>query len=532
MVADKAKRTKAEAGSTTGSRLWVTAAVTILSGALLGLSAPGIEQWYLAWFGLVPLFLLVAQAPNIKQSFIRGFCFGLAYNLVYLNWYLHLHPLRWMGFEDWQSLIMSAVIWVAVSCHQGLITALFSLLLKVLPLTGGIIPRPVDGKWKLPALLVIPLLWVLIHNKIGNHPDFLGVPWSMLEYSQYMQLPLMQSASLIGGIGIGFIIVAANTTIASLIATLFKKQNWQSFAMPSFPLAIINVLMISLIVTNVYIWGQSRMAVAPADRDAPSLTVSLLQPNIGIDMLRPKPRFSFAQLLAKYGKLVAACPKGLAVLHENALPTYLKDDPRTQQFLMHIAHERGIDIILGGLDSDKRKHPYNSAFGITKNGTLLDSIYHKRFLVPFGEYTPDIANYLPDVLRKLTSTPAGRGLIAGKRPVMFYMPSGLIAPNICFEAIAPEISAESVRSGGTLIVNLCDLTWFHNSMIGDQMLAFATVRAIETKRYLVMAANTGPSAIIDPLGRMEAKTGMEQSAVLTGHIAFIHDMTPFASWFR
>jgi len=531
-VADKAKQAKAEQMSTTGARLWFTAAATILSGALLGLSAPGIEQWYLAWFGLVPLFLLVTQAPNVLQAFIRGFCFGFAYNLVYLNWYLHLHPLRWMGFDDWQSLIMSAVIWIVVSCHQGLITALFALLLKVLPLTGGIIPRSVDGKWKLPALLIIPLLWVLIHNKIGNHPDFLGVPWSMLEYSQYRQLPLMQSASLIGGIGIGFLIVAANATLASLIATTFKKQKWQSFAMPSFPIAVINVLMVSLIVANIYIWGQSRIADGPKGPNAHSLTVSLLQPNIGIDMLRPKPRFSFDQLLGRYAKLVAACPKGLAVLHENALPTYLKEDQRTKQFLAHLAHERGIDIILGGLDSDKRKHPYNSAFGITRNGTVLDSIYHKRFLVPFGEYTPNIANYLPEVLRKLTSTPAGCGLTPGTRPVMFYMPSGLIAPNICFEAISPEITAESVRSGGTVIVNLCDLTWFHNSMIGDQMLAFATVRAIETKRYLVMAANTGPSAIIDPLGKIEAKTKMEQSAVLTGNIAFIHDMTPFASWFR
>ncbi len=531
-MADKAKRTKAESSSAPSVRLWFTAAITIASGALLGLSAPGIEQWYLAWFGLVPLFLLVAQAPNFKQAFIRGFCFGLAYNLVYLNWYLHLHPLRWMGFDDWQSLIMSAVIWMAVSCHQGLITALFSLILKALPLTGGIIPRSVDGKWKLPALLVVPILWVLIHNKIGNHPDFLGVPWSMLEYSQYRQLPLMQGASLIGGIGIGFIIIAVNVALAGLIASLFKKEKWQSFASPSFPMALINMLMLSLIVANVYIWGQTRMAVCQTDRDAPSLTVSLLQPNIGIEMLRPKPRFSFEQLLNKYGKLVAACPKGLAVLHENALPTYLKEDLRTQQFLARLAHDHGIDIILGGLDSDKRKHPYNSAFGITKNGTILDSIYHKRFLVPFGEYTPNIANYLPEVLRKLTSTPAGRGLTPGKRPVMFYMPSGLIAPNICFEAISPEITAESVRSGGTVIVNLCDLTWFHNSMIGDQMLAFATVRAIETKRYLVMAANTGPSAIIDPLGKIEAKTGMEESAVLTGHIAFIHDMTPFASWFR
>ncbi|GAI34517.1 unnamed protein product, partial [marine sediment metagenome] len=78
--------------------------LALVAGALFGLSAPGFGQWYLAWFCLAPFFLLVAGSESLKQASIRGFVFGAAYNLVYLNWYLGLHSLSWMGLNDWQSI--------------------------------------------------------------------------------------------------------------------------------------------------------------------------------------------------------------------------------------------------------------------------------------------------------------------------------------------------------------------------------------------------------------------------------------------
>src|SRR5262245_10219528 len=104
---------------------------SLAAGGVLGLSAPGFDQWYLAWFALSPFFLLVISAPGLGTAFGRGFLFALGYNLVYLTWYLKLHPLGWLGFNDFESVLLAALAWLIVSTHQALITGIVALAIKV-----------------------------------------------------------------------------------------------------------------------------------------------------------------------------------------------------------------------------------------------------------------------------------------------------------------------------------------------------------------------------------------------------------------
>ena len=173
------------------------------------------------------------QARGYSGLAWAGFVFGTAYNLVYLNWLLHLHPLNWMGLPDWQSVLMCTSAWLIVSLHQGLITAVFAGVLRLLPLGGGAVPRLVEEHWRLPSLVLVPLLWVLLLNKIGNAHDWLGVPWSMLEYSQYHQLAILQVVSLTGGIGLGALIVLVNVTCAGIIATFTERLSLKPLAFSS-----------------------------------------------------------------------------------------------------------------------------------------------------------------------------------------------------------------------------------------------------------------------------------------------------------
>ena len=152
-------------------------------GGLLGLSAPGNPFWILAWVGLIPLLLQIAGGKGRRKTFLLGLIFGTCYNLTALNWYLGLYPLDWLGFNWWQGWLLAGSALTIVSFHQGLLIGLLSLILYMVPLTGGFLPRKVSGKWHLPALIFIPIFWVLFMNKIGNAPGALGVPWSMLEYS-------------------------------------------------------------------------------------------------------------------------------------------------------------------------------------------------------------------------------------------------------------------------------------------------------------------------------------------------------------
>jgi apolipoprotein N-acyltransferase len=507
----------------------VSLAVAAGSGALLGLSAPGFNHWYIAWFGLVPLLLLIVSSPGIKDAFLRGCVFGMAYNLVYVNWYLQLHPLTWMGFNELQSGAIATAAWMVVSAHQAILVGIIAAIVRFLPLCGGFLPRDVDGRWCIPALLVIPPIWVLLQNKIYNAHDWLGVPWPMLEYSQYHMLPIIQSASWIGGIGIGALIVLFNCSLACLVATLSRRLTFKSFAASTPTAAITQFLTVSLVLAGMVAWGYSRLT---APLSGPIRTASVVQGNINIEMQKRERNYTLAQLMEHYRGLIDRVPSGLCIWTESALPAYLKQEGEVLTTLAQLSRDGKREMIIGSLDKDFNGRPFNSAFGLASDGRLVDAVYHKRYLVPFGEYMPNWVRFMPSWMQRLTSTPAGVGFNAGKKPVVLDLDGHSIAPLICFETISPELCVSSVRNGGELLVNLSDLAWFHKSICGDQMVAFSVMRAAETGRYFVFAANTGPSTIIDPAGRIIARSSMNTEAVLTSRIRYNNELTPFVQWFH
>lgn len=525
---DKTKPASAKKGSsvklmTVRDFLWLTG-----FGCLLGLSCPGMNQWYLAWLGLAPLILAIAASKSVWQAGVRGLVFGMAFNLVYLNWYLGLQPLAWLGFNQWQGWLLAMAAWTIVSFHQALIVGLFSLAARLVPMTGGFIPQKIPGGWRLPAVLTIPLLWVLIINKLGNAPNALGVPWSMLEYTQYKQLPLIQIASIVGGIGIGFLIVMVNTSIASLVATMTGKSLYKSISASEKKFAIVQLSIVLLLIPAAIGVGHWQTARSILKAVTP---VAILQGNINIDMQKTVHRYTVDELLQHYIRLLPKLKPGLCIWTESAIPAYLSSAPEIRNLLVDICRARGLDMVVGSIDKDDRG-PYNSAYGVSSEGRFVDEVYHKRYLVPVGEYAPQLVQYLPEWVRRWTNTPAGAGLASGQAAQVLALKNGLVAPLICFECISPELAADSTRKGGQLLVNISDLAWFHKAVIGEQMIAFSVFRAIENRRYFVFAANTGPSAIIDPNGRITARSSIDDTTVLTGKVGFVSEITPFTTWFR
>ena len=135
-------------------------------------------------------------------------------------------------------------------------------------------------------------------------------------------------------------------------------------------------------------------------------------------------------------------------------------------------------------------------------------------------------------IQKLTDTPAGTGFNPGVKPVVLEMSGNKIAPLICFETIAPEIVTSCVRNGGEIIVNISDLAWFHDNMVGAQTEAAAVFRAVETGRYFIYAANTGPTLVINPSGHIELKSKCGEEKLLQGKVQFLSDLTPFVQWYQ
>ena len=308
----------------------------LVCGSILGLSAPGIELWYLAWIGVVPLILAVSASKNVWSAFLQGLVFGTAYNLTAQQWYLGLQPLDWLGFNAWQGLLLSTTAWLVISVHQGLIVALFAALIRALPMSGTLLPGKTKSSWRAPALTIIPLLWILCLNKVGNAHCLSGVPWSMLEYSQYKQLYFIRCASILGGIGVGFLILFFNVSIASFIATVLKKDQFASLSAPSKEHAFYQLLFACLVLTGASGLGLYSFSRGTASTD---LTASILQGNVNIDMQKTAHRYTLYELVARYNRLARNCPPGLCVYTEGAIPAFLRNRENSFKFFP-IRHAR------------------------------------------------------------------------------------------------------------------------------------------------------------------------------------------------
>ncbi len=172
----------------------------------------------------------------------------------------------------------------------------------------------------------------------------------------------------------------------------------------------------------------------------------------------------------------------------------------------------GTPIVLGVSEVEKfssrddrgtiRRRAYNSAYLVSPD-LPLSKPYHKRVLMPFGEYMP---------LERFVSWPAwvgGRGYdrASGNRPQLFSLPDGTIfSVLICWESLFSELSREAVGAGARLVVQLNNPAWFGRSAAGRQQNLSSVLRAVENRVPVLVASNTGPSQIIDVHGRVVAQS--------------------------
>jgi apolipoprotein N-acyltransferase len=169
--------------------------------------------------------------------------------------------------------------------------------------------------------------------------------------------------------------------------------------------------------------------------------------------------------------------------------------------------------------------PSNSAAVVSPSGELV-SRYDKIHLVPFGEYVP-----FPNLLFFAESMTRQVGnFTPGTEYTLSALDGNRISTAICYESIFPELVRQFVKRGSELIVVITNDGWFGESSAPFQHLRMGVVRAVENRRYIVRAANTGISAIIDPYGRIEARTPIGVRTVLDGVAHFRTERTFYTEY--
>ncbi len=480
-----------------------------LSGFILSLSGPGYDLWFLAWIGLVPLFIIINTSKTIKGVVIYSFLFGFAYNLSYLHWLFSMHPLNWIGFSDSQSYLISFLAVIVVSLYNSFFFILFAtsvFLIKKFSLTpyrSGIF-----------YILINTFLWLLVFNKLLACKCLLGVPWTLIEYSQYKNLYLIQIAEYFGSVSISFLIVFFNIAFADFFIWLFNIEKIGNRYIPRDPgkltsivvcFSFISSLIFLSIAFSLYLFWKNQESFSESSK-----TVCVLQGNLPIKITRGE-KLDINLAKKTYRGLIENNEVALFIAPEGALPTNFTHDPITQAWFKNLALKKQSDLIFGSYCKNQEKFT-NCAVYSNSTGKNF-SYYEKERLVPFGEFVP-LSFLLPEALKKLASFSIGEGFGEGEENIPFDASFGKVGTTICFELIFPSIVRKHVIEGAELLTNLSDLSWFSNVRVKQQFLAFAVFRAIENRKPVIIAANNGISAFIEPNGGIKSRSLPDNEGVL------------------
>jgi len=180
-------------------------------------------------------------------------------------------------------------------------------------------------------------------------------------------------------------------------------------------------------------------------------------------------------------------------------------------------------IIFGSPIKDNGRY-YNAVLKMTESG--LDSLlYQKEKLMPFGEYVP-----FRNTLKKIPTFKtilAAEDYSAGNNPKLMDVRGHHMGAAICLESIYPTMVRNRTKKGADFLFVAVNNAWFAKSSAAEKHLQMSIFRAVENNRFLIQAANTGISAIVDPHGKVLRQGNLGERKVLTGRLTTGHGPSPY-----
>jgi len=470
-----------------------------LSGLLLFLSFPLFGYGIVAWTALVPLFFALKEATP-RAGFRIGFLAGLVAHIGIFYWivYVVVH----YGYLPMYAGIAAMLL---LAAYLSIYTACFA---------AGVVFLKQRGT---PLIISAPLLWTLLEFLRAHL--LTGFPWGSLAYSQYLYTKTIQISDVTGIYGITFAIVLVNTVLYDLLSEGLRRRR-----------LLFETGFTGALIAAVLVYGYARTAeIDNILMKAASMPVALVQGNIE-QSVKWDPLYQ-SQTIDIYGSLSRdSIPSGngLIVWPETAAPFYFQRSGPLQDAVVDIARKSGSMILFGSPsygEEEGATHYMNSAFLLGPDGTL-GGRYDKVHLVPYGEYVP-LRRFFPFIGKLVVGVgdfKAGRGFY----PLTFA--EHRLGVLICYEGIFPEAAREYKKEKAGLLVNITNDAWFGRTSAPHQHLSMTVFRAIENRLYLVRAANTGISAIIDPKGAIVSRTGLFERGTLRGGVKIIDEKTVYAAY--
>jgi apolipoprotein N-acyltransferase len=490
-------RLAAQAGSRSEprSRALPAYVASILGGAVLALAWLVPETGLSAWLGGTAALLLV-YAVRVRRAYLPLYCAGLVGHVVGFHW-----------------------VYQTVRVFGGFGPPAAALVFAIFVVTG--------------ALQF--LLFALIHHHLDRAFDALALrsatavaiaellmprlfPWHF-GHTQIAFTPFVQVAGIGGAIAVSFLMFWLAEAAVRFV--VFRERR-RAFLLP--------VVLSGLAMT----YGAAMMGTFRSSRGVPQEVV-MVQGNA--TLAEKRDLASAQQNLVRIFDLstAAAHPDTLVVWPEGSVPAYIPAMIGAVGYppvLPWIGD--GSAFLVGSYSFLPNEERFNAAFAVYPDGDV-PMPYFKRVLIPFGEYMP-LASYFPTL--KALNAKAGV-FSAGTEPTVFaypmHRPDGTaytlkVSPLICYEDTVPALARESVGQGAELLVNITSDSWFGRTLAPHQHHLIAAFRAIENRRYLIRATNTGLSAVVDPLGKTIARIPPFSEGTATAHVRLLDYRSAYTQW--
>ena len=474
----------------------------VISGILLILSFPPFNLYPLAWVSLVPL-LHTIEGRETKKIFNAGLVTGSVYFLGTVYWVFNSMYV-YGNIPAVASLFLLVLLCLYLALYIGVFSVVFNLIYV---------------RVHVPALVIAPALWVTL--EYARTYIITGFPWSLLGYSQFSFLPMIQISDITGVYGISFLVASFNGLIFDLMRqrrTVMSEVSQRKFVMSG-------AMALALIIIASLIYG---MAKLKHNEQANNITVTVLQGNIDQD--KKWDRKHQREVIDTYKDLTLAAASeqpDLVVWPESALPFIFGYDNDLTNEVIDLQKQINAHMLIGSVllkGSEKGKSLLSNSVIMLSPGTDAIEVYDKIHLVPFGEYVP-LGNLFPFIKKLVVAI---GDFVHGKDVTVMNTPFAKIGNLICYEIAFPGLVRKFIDKGANLIVTVTNDAWFGRTSAPYQHFSMAVFRAIENRVPVARSANTGISGFIDSRGRIIQKSDIFVKASLTNKISVGNEKSFYA----
>jgi apolipoprotein N-acyltransferase len=458
----------------------ISAALAVCSALLLTLASPGYGLWFLAYIALVPMLMAVRLS---RLGFLTGWFFGFAYYLANIYWIITAVSV--LGEAPLAAGIVSFVVF---SAFLGLFWGVFGWLY---------------GRKKEAALLCAGIIVAL---EVAKSTMLTGFPMLNLAHTQYSFPAAIQTAEITGEFGISFIIAYVNTAFAALIADKNRRQ------------AMLAFLVLGASFTYGYMLSDREYAGEP-------LRARIIQPAYPqAEKWMPEKKYDIMAVVNQMVRETDAENFDLLVLPETVYPAFM-DDSFAGYHMLDLFGEK-LPVMAGGI-----RRISGDSGNIYKNSILLFDrgevqLYDKLHLVPFGEYFPFKTFFKPINYYFFNDA---EDYTPGDAPVVFARDKFTAAPMICYESMYSSLVRTQVMMGADVLTLVTNDSWFGDSKGPYQHLAADVLRAVEFRKPVIRAAQSGISACIAPTGEIISELGLGIKGTVDCRLTTHKGLTVFAT---